>query len=81
MTKSTNETCCVADQFCTSPANIIPIKRAKAVCFKCGEAVCSQCSSKRKYLNYGNVRLCNNCQVDYDGNDAIVMRRLYKLHE
>lgn len=71
--------CCVADQFCLAPANLEPMVNAKAICFSCGENVCTKCSSKRKYLHYGKVRLCNNCQVQYDGNDIIVMKRFYKL--
>lgn len=72
------ETCCVVDQFCTSPANLRPPVPARGKCFSCGQAVCSECSSKRKYHHYGKVRLCNNCQVEYDGNEKIVMRRIYK---
>ena len=73
------DTCCVVDQFCTSPANLVPPVPAKGICFSCGLPVCSKCSSKRKYHNYGKVRLCNNCQVEYDGNDEYVMKRIYKL--
>lgn len=71
-------TCSVADQFCSSPANLFPVKPAKGTCFKCGQAVCSNCSSKRKYLNYGKVRLCNNCQIENDGNNYVVIRRIIK---
>jgi len=73
------ETCCVADQACDAPANLYPPVRARGVCFSCGEAVCGNCSSKRKYYAFGIVRLCNNCQVEHDGNDDIVMRRLRKM--
>lgn len=73
------ETCCVADQFCIASANLEKLQMAKGVCFSCGEAVCSECSSKREYYHYGKVRLCNNCQVSYDGNDKMVMKRLYEL--
>ena len=73
------ETCVVADQFCTAPANLHPPIKPRGICFSCEGFVCSKCSSKRKYYNYGRVRLCNDCQVDYDGNEKIVMRRLYKL--
>ena len=73
------ETCCVADQFCIAPANLEPEKLARGICFSCGLNVCSKCSSIRKYYDYGKVRLCNNCQVDYDGNDKIVMNRLYRM--
>ena len=72
------ETCCVADQSCIAPANLEKPERARCKCFSCGLSVCSQCSSKRKYHDYGKVRLCNNCQVEYDGNDKIVMKRLYR---
>jgi hypothetical protein len=73
------ECCCVVDQFCTAPCNIDPPMYAKGVCFCCGQAVCRKCSTKRKYFEYGKQRLCNDCQIDYDGHDKVVMRRLYKL--
>ena len=72
-------TCCVVDQFCTSPANLEHPIPAKGICFACGQNVCSKCSSKRKYYSYGKVRLCNDCQIQYDGNDKIVMKRLYRM--
>jgi hypothetical protein len=34
------------------------------------------CSGGAKRIR---VRLCNNCQVEYDGNDRRVMRRLHRL--
>jgi hypothetical protein len=72
-------TCCVVDEFCTSPANLDPPTPARGICFSCGLNVCSKCSSKRKYYDFGVVRLCNNCQIDYDGNDRIVYRRIMKM--
>jgi len=71
--------CCVVDQFCTAPANVSFMVDAKGICFSCGLNVCGKCSSKRKYYKYGFVRLCNNCQTQYDGNDKVVMKRLYNL--
>ena len=73
------ETCCVADQMCIASAEVENPKSAKGKCFRCGQAVCSKCSSKRNYLIYGKVRLCNDCQVECDGNDNLVMKRLRKL--
>jgi hypothetical protein len=73
------ETCCVADQVCNAPANIEPLVPAKGICFSCGLNVCSKCSTKRNYHHYGKVRLCNDCQIEYDGNDTTVMNRLRKL--
>lgn len=73
------ETCAVVDQFCNSPANVYPVHPARGICFSCGQRVCSMCSTKRRYYNYGMVRLCNNCQVEYDGNDRRVMSRLNRL--
>lgn len=67
--------CCVVDQFCTAPANVNYSVHAKGICYSCGENVCVECSSIRTYYSYGKVRLCNDCQVQYDGNDKIVMRR------
>lgn len=72
------ESCHVSDQFCTAAANYEGTY-VRAVCFKCDEPVCSKCSSKRKYLRYGTVRLCNDCQVELDGNDEVVMRRMRKM--
>lgn len=73
------ESCVVADQFCEAPANLSERPRLKAVCFSCGETVCLKCSSLRKYYSFGKKRLCNNCQIEYDGNDKIVVKRMYKL--
>ncbi len=73
------DTCCVVNQFCNSPANLEQPIPARGICFKCGQHVCSKCSSKRKYLHYGIVRLCNDCQIENDGNDKVVMRRLNKM--
>ena len=73
------ETCCVADQCCIAVANFYPLVAAKGECFCCGQKVCSKCSSIRKYLHYGKVRLCNDCQVQYDGDEKLVMKRLYKM--
>lgn len=72
------EACSVADGLCTAPANYDGAN-TRAKCFSCGQPVCPNCSSRRKYYNYGQVRLCNNCQVGYDGNDRRVLRRLYTL--
>lgn len=71
-------TCCVADQFCTAPANY-ENANARAKCFVCGQPVCAKCSSIRKYLQFGRVRMCNDCQVEYDESEVVVMRRMYKL--
>ena len=77
---SNYKACCVVDEFCEYPANLeTDGKGATHYCFCCGQPVCKNCSSIRKYHNYGKVRLCNTCQIDYDGNDFIVLRRLYKL--
>ena len=73
------ETCCVADQFCIAPANVTLLRPARGKCFSCGQAVCSKCSSIRKYYHYGKVRLCNDCQIVYDTNDKIVMKRLHRM--
>lgn len=72
------ESCCIVDQFCTAPANV-ERPNARGVCFACGRPVCSMCSTMRKYHDFGRVRLCNECQIDLDGNDGRVMRRLYHL--
>lgn len=70
--------CCVADQFCTHPANadFTPIEKI-TTCYCCGDNVCYNCSMIVLY-NHRNCRLCHNCIVDLDGNDNRVMDRLYK---
>ncbi len=73
-----NDICCVVDCFCTAPA-MEPQPRLRAECFACGQKVCLKCSSRRDYYSYGKVRLCNTCQVQYDGNREMVIRRLYRL--
>lgn len=73
------ETCSVVDQFCISPANLRPIVPIRGVCFRCGLPVCHKCSTKRKYLDHGKVRLCNNCQEEIDGNDNRIMARLIRM--
>lgn len=78
-TKQKWDSCCIADQFCEAAANFEERPRLRTKCFACGLTVCSKCSSIRKYLNYGKQRLCNNCQIEHDGNDKVVMRRLYRL--
>ena len=71
------KTCCVVNQFCLSPANLEEPVPLKSTCFICGEYVCKECSSRRKYLSYGRVRICDTCQVEVlDGNDDIVMKRI-----
>jgi hypothetical protein len=77
----TRETCCVIDCFCAAPANLETAERPllRAKCFCCGQAVCLQCSSRRLYPPNGVVRLCNSCQEEIDGDDRVVMRRMYKL--
>ena len=75
------DVCCVVDQFCLAPANLISshLPTLRLICFSCGQPVCSKCSSIRKYYDYGKVRLCNICQIEYDDSDEVVMRRLNKL--
>ena len=74
-------TCCVADVWCTAAGNFEDEakERISAVCYSCGQLVCRNCSSRRNYLSYGKVRLCNDCQVALDGNEKVVMRRLKHL--
>lgn len=67
ITMTSYEDCCEAGQFCKG--------KTRATCFSCGQAVCVNCSSKRKYYKYGKVRLCDSCQIVYDGNDKVVDAR------
>ena len=71
--------CCVVDQLCTRPANLwgvdsMPVLRS--TCVRCGQSVCRNCSSLRTYNERRRQRLCNDCQVEVDGNDHAVMERL-----
>lgn len=74
-----NETCCVVDQFCIASPGVENPTPARYFCFSCGLAVCGTCSTKRTYHEYGVVRLCNDCQIEYDGNDKRVMARLRRM--
>lgn len=69
------ESCNVADQHCEAAANH-QYTYCVAECFRCGMPVCTKCSSKRKYMHFGTKRLCNNCQVEVDGNDKRVVYRI-----
>lgn len=69
--------CCVVDGGCLAPANSIQACWVRTECFACGENVCTNCSSIRQYHGFGRRRLCNNCQVDYDGDQAQVMLTMY----
>ena len=70
------ETCSVANRFCTAPANAIPLTRAKAMCYRCGNYVCGKCSSMRKH-DGAHVRLCDHCQEKL-GDDLMVTLRYYR---
>ena len=82
------QTCCVVDQHCDRPAgtscyytecrdgSITTPCRPLPECYSCGQPVCRQCSSIRKYYTYGKVRLCNNCQTEQDGNSRRVLYRI-----
>ncbi|MHA2279812.1 MAG: hypothetical protein ACXAC5_02890 [Promethearchaeota archaeon] len=78
-TKRQWEPCSVADSFCEAAANFAVIPRLRIKCFACGSTVCCKCSSIRKYLTYGKQRLCNDCQIEMDGDDRVVRRRLHRL--
>lgn len=71
------ECCCVADQHCTAAANFEDAD-ARATCFACGQRVCAECSSRRKYRRFGVKCICNNCQVEIDGNDHRVLDRIWR---
>lgn len=71
-------TCCIVDQFCLSPANLEVPNYIRTRCYSCGDFVCANCSSIIKY-GIGRQRLCNYCQIQNDGNDEKVMKRLRAL--
>ena len=58
--KSEKESCCVADQNCLAPANLIG-REARATCFSCGERVCTECSLISLWRGFGRKRICHNC--------------------
>ena len=68
-------TCHVANQHCTAAGNFEG-KHRVAICYRCGLEVCTSCSSIRKYRIFGNVRLCDDCQIDEDGSDIRVTYRV-----
>lgn len=72
------EACHVADQFCTAAANFT-WAFCRGVCYRCGLPVCAKCSTRRKYLHYGRMRICNDCQTEIDGNDNRVLARIYRM--
>src|SRR5574337_130784 len=72
------DTCCVADQFCTSPANLEPNVPARGTCYRCGEAVCRECSTRIPYPNNIKVRVCNNCQRELGREDWVLLRIYHK---
>jgi hypothetical protein len=60
---SAKEGCCVVDQNCTAPANLID-REARAICFSCGEHVCLECSLVILWRGFGRKRICHNCLRD-----------------
>ena len=74
--------CCVVDQFCTRAADepgIDDMPPLVTGCLKCGQSVCGRCSSIRRWRSAGRTlvcRLCNNCQIEIDGDDRFVMARI-----
>lgn len=68
------EACSVVDGNCLAPANSSSKVRTK--CHQCGQHVCTECSSYRTYDGVRR-RVCNNCQVEKDGEEARVMLRMY----
>lgn len=84
----TFETCHVADQGCERPANLDPDPEERyprlPECFRCGEPVCKNCSSRRLYKYVAptpfkwvtkRVRLCNSCQEEEDGTPWHIVYR------
>lgn len=79
--------CCVVDQFCDHPPMEQPEDSSeylgcKTECYICGQPVCIKCSTRRKHRmhdSHKRRRICNNCQVELDGNDHHVVRRLWHL--
>ena len=69
--------CHVAGRGCLSHANLDSNFQPSrlGMCFRCGEETCSKCSSRRKYINYGVVRLCDPCQEEFDGTAWHVVYR------
>ena len=74
------EQCNVSDQFCEASPGVEGTS-TRGMCFACGLPVCRKCSTVLSYYTYGRRRVCNNCQVEHDGErgERRVMSRLYKL--
>lgn len=71
--------CCVADQFCIAAANFEPPVYVKTQCFACGDFVCTKCSIRADYYQYGKQRLCHNCLIDYKDSNELVIAHLHRL--
>jgi hypothetical protein len=67
--------CCVVDSFCKAAANF-SMAGPVTTCFRCGDDVCTNCSSRRLYSRFGKKRLCNDCQCDIDGDNRKVLARM-----
>lgn len=76
------DTCCVVNQHCKSPANIVPLVAARATCYVCGEAVCTAkgCSILTDYLTYGRKRVCFNCLSDRKDDTQALQRAWGRIH-
>ena len=76
------EYCCQVDQHCKAPPtdrHETPGPYARATCYRCGGAVCVNCSLVTVYYGYGRQRLCHNCHIEYMGDDVAVGRHIYAL--
>ena len=84
------DTCHVADHGCERPANLDPDPEERyprlPECFRCGESVCKNCSSRRLYKHIikagagykwvtQRVRLCDRCQEEEDGTPWHIVYR------
>lgn len=72
--------CCIADQFCTHPANLEGVRDPPSKCHRCGNPVCFNCSVRRQY-GPGVPRICHDCCTEIDGDDDRAIRHLEKLAE
>jgi hypothetical protein len=74
------EICCIANQDCTADGSLEPPKAAKGTCFKCGQKVCTQCSQRIKYMNYGRVRICDSCLDEIRGDEFASVKKYLKRY-
>jgi hypothetical protein len=55
--------CNVVHEGCLAPP-ALAFTGTQAVCFRCGNYVCTNCSRRVRYQRYGRRRLCDHCRAE-----------------